>query len=139
MQSGDDATMVALASPDFDYVDHRPTSFGALDTGAFVEMAHSYEDVERTSVVQKVHFRERALIARLWTRGVTPEGAEAEWLTHNVWVADDAGRALHGELFAEEDWDAALARFDELAARRPTRGRSRSTTPPCSSSVGACG
>ena len=108
--------MAALASPDFDYVDHRPTSFGALDTGAFLQMARSYEDIARMSVVQKVYFADRALIARLWTRGVTADGAEVEWVSCNVWVADDAGRALHGELFAEDDWDAALARFDELSA-----------------------
>ncbi len=121
MQAGDLETMAELGSPDFDYVDHRPTSFGALDTGGVLEMAASYLDVARTSVVQKVYFGDRCLIARLWTRGVTTDGAEAEWLSYNVWLADDAGRALHGELFAEDDWDAALARFDELSVAEVTR------------------
>ena len=122
-----------LASPDFEYVDHRPASFGALDTGAFARDAPAATRTRPRRPSSEAVLRRRARSSLgSGRRGVAADGAEVEWVSHNVWVADDCGtRALHSELFDEDGWDAALARFDELAAPADvrTRGRSISRTP----------
>ena len=51
--------------------------------------------------------------------GTTTDGGEYEWVPVFVCHRGPDGLIDRMEAFAPEDWDAALARFDELAAEAP--------------------
>ena len=107
--------MQALASPDFEYVDHRLVSWGTLTRQGFADMRHGYDDLPTTILTTKLYLAPQSLIARTLSRGVSEDGTEVEWLNYCVWACDAAGLGVRSEVFDESDWDAALARFDELA------------------------
>ncbi len=114
--ASDIATMAAGASPEFNYVDHRQLGWGELDARSFTTMAKSFTDVDAQTIVTKACFGERTLVGTLWTRAVSTDGLEGEFANHIVFALDESGRALLAELFDDHEWEAALARFDELSA-----------------------
>ena len=67
-------------------------------------------------VLAKILTEGRAALVVGTTLGTTAEGSEYRWDFLQVFLAAADGRRLRRELFAEEQWPDALARFDELAA-----------------------
>jgi hypothetical protein len=113
----------AEAAPDFAFVDHRRTGWGPLDVDGLVDMQQSYDDVMRTFLVQRVLFGDRALLATVHNRGVDPDGGDVEWVFHAVNASNAEDLVTNIEMWDESDWDAALARFDELSAAPPSDAR----------------
>jgi class 3 adenylate cyclase len=103
-------------SPQFTLVDHRAASWGTRDRDEYLAMQQTYADVVRSFVLQKAYFSERAILATAESRGIDAAGSEFEWRFHSVTVWGDDGRSIRAEVFDDHDWDAALTRFDELAA-----------------------
>lgn len=50
----------------------------------------------------------------------TPEGNDYSWVRHHVIKLSADGRTERMEFFPEDQWDAALALFDQLAGPGPT-------------------
>ena len=135
----DYAGLAGLTSPEFEYVDHRLVSWGTRNRQGFADMRRGDDDLPTTFVATKVYLGSRALIARMFARAAAEDGSALEWLNYCVFVADADGRSLRSEVWDDRDWDAALARFDELAAAASVEpaDAARSTTPPCGSSATA--
>ena len=119
----DYAGLADLASPEFEYVDHRLVSWGTRTRQGFAEMRQGFDDLPTTVVSTNLYFGDRSLIARTVSRGVGENGADVEWLNYCVFVSDADGRSLRSEVWDEHDWDAALARFDELSTADPRSPR----------------
>ncbi len=116
---GDWEAVRACYSPAFRAVDHRPLGFpeAGLDeyvarTRALTERAPDLHGFART-----VFYTERAALAVTAFAGTGQGGSEYEWDLVYVAQADDRGRYLRIEYYPIDDWAAALARFDELAAQ----------------------
>ena len=65
-------------------------------------------------VYRNQHVAGRAVLTTVDSLGTTRDGVPYEWVVHSLSTVDATGRITAFELFAEEDWEAALARLDEL-------------------------
>ena len=114
---GDWIRFRSLLSDDFTFVDHRQMGFPSLDRDGFIAMQASYADQVRLSnLTQSVRVAGRAFLCTVVTVGTDPDGGEFEWVWHGVGTFDADHRYLSQEMFDEDDFATALARFDELSA-----------------------
>ena len=102
-------------APDWVDIDHRPlASIGSGDLIAYVRAA-TLDLTDFSVYPESVHrLTDLGAVVTHVASGISQEGFDAEWrmvcfLTH------DDGLINRGEIFDEDDLDAALARFDELA------------------------
>ena len=113
----------ALFHPDLVAVDHSPLGFPTTDRDGFVNdqmrgMAELVPDV--VVVVGKILTEGRASLVTGTTLGTTAEGNEYRWDFLQVFRAAEDGRGQHRDLYADTQWEEALARFDEFAAEDAT-------------------
>jgi class 3 adenylate cyclase/ketosteroid isomerase-like protein/tetratricopeptide (TPR) repeat protein len=107
-----------FVSPDVEVIDHRPAGWGPVTAAEFVRLMGGLTELISVGERRRVavfRLREPFAAVRQLLRGVGPEGEAFEVVTDLV-VASEAGRISRMELFAPEDLDRALARFDELVA-----------------------
>lgn len=106
----------ALLTPDFVVVDHRTLGFGTQDRAGWLERDRSQVEVapDAVNVPRKLWVSGGVLLTCEDSYGSTTDGNRYEWPVHTVGTVDDAGHCDRIELFADEDFDAAVARFDEL-------------------------
>ena len=69
------------------------------------------------------HVAGRAVLTTVDSLGTTDDGGRVEWALHSLATVDATARITTLEFFDEDDWDAALARFDELSAVGPRNPR----------------
>ncbi len=107
-----------LLAGGFVSVDHRPIGFGTTGRDGFVEalqagaqLAPDYLGYDRTR-----YWSGRASLMTRCGLGTSTDGSAYEWVHHLVTLVDTAGLVERIEWFAEDDFDAALARVDELGA-----------------------
>ena len=105
---------------DFMLVDHRELGAGECDRDAFIEFvsAGAPEQGELAVVVRKLHRVGQSTLATVHSL-VTRAGNAYEWAFHALMAIDASGRVERMEWFAEDDFDSALARLDELGAADP--------------------
>ena len=118
-------TVGALLSPDLVSVDHQRIGFGTGDREDYLanlpineELARPVREIAKTGFTVGNAF----LIVHESIR-TDAHGSEYEWLACIVMHVDDSDRLDRIEWFALEDWDAALARLDELGADAPADPR----------------
>ena len=115
MEQRDYAALEAMAAPGMTFVDHRRLGWqSGLDQ--LSAMLISYDDVELSFLATKQLVGEDTVLDSIVCRGTDDRGNQAVWLWHAVCSFDREARFRSSEYFDAEDWDAALARFDELAA-----------------------
>ena len=106
-------------TPGWANIDHRRvTSFGPGELNAYIRA--SWDDMPDGRIfVEAVHrLSNLGVVITYRAKGTTREGFEAEWRGIAIMMVD--GDSINrGEMFDEEDLDAALARFEELS--RPTQ------------------
>ena len=114
----------SLYNEDFTFVDHTPVGWPDLDLDGYIQIQQSYSDqVQLTSLTRWIHVLDRTMLATAETIGTDAAGGTFEWAFHGVSTFDAEHRYLRSEMYAEDDFDAALARFDELAAGAPGPAR----------------
>jgi class 3 adenylate cyclase len=117
---GDQETLVALCAPGMALNDH--TLLGALDLQTYLPFNTELGDVDRTILVPKYLLGPGALLGSAIRRGVDENGSELLWLMHVVDEFDADARFRRADFYDAEDWDAALARFDEIVADHDRAG-----------------
>ena len=125
LNAGDwDALRGALTS-DFILVDHRALGFPTLDREGLVEMFRGYPELASgiVTVQRRTHVRGSTRLHTVDVSAATSEGNVIEWSAHVVLVLDSAGRDSRQEWFPEDQFPAALARFDELGTAAPADPR----------------
>jgi class 3 adenylate cyclase/tetratricopeptide (TPR) repeat protein len=107
---------------DFVLVDHRELGVGECDRDGFIEFASAGapEQQELTVIVRTLHHVGQSTLAS-FRSSITRAGTAYEWLFHGLMAVDASGRVERMEWFADDDFDLALARLDELGAPDPTR------------------
>lgn len=117
-------------APDLVVVDHRDFGWPSGGPDVVVAMFRGLVDLAPDAFLlfRTHHLVGQASLATIDTRGATPEGNAYEWVTHCVAVVDGSGRATRLEPFAEDDFDAALARLDELGAADPRTDRAENAS-----------
>ena len=110
----------ADAAPGFIAVDHRPASWGTIHGGAeFTRTISAFVDVvpNMRMWASRIHaITEHVLALELTVTGTSADGVDLEIVSHVVTVSSGT-QSVRTELFPEDGFDDALARFDELAAR----------------------
>ncbi len=120
--AGDLDAMSECLAGDFVVVDHQPLGFGAGDRDYFVDMRRLAEaDLEGVNRV--LHVSEHAILAVYLSNPITDEGARYERAGSVVMGVDASARVNRIEMYADDDFDAALTRFDELGAGAPADPR----------------
>ena len=99
-------------------VDHSPLGFPTTGRDGFVNdqmrgMAELVPDF--VVVVRKILAEGRATLVVGTTLGTTADGNAYAWEFVQVMQTAADGRGLRRDLYADTQWDEALARFDELA------------------------
>jgi hypothetical protein len=103
-------------APDFRLIDHRSLAWPELDREGFVDLLRVTADAvpDMVQVLRKVFIGPGVNLTISDAFG-TAEGGHFEWVAYGVNQVDEHGRLHRLELFDENDWGAALARFDELS------------------------
>jgi class 3 adenylate cyclase len=122
-QAQDFARVREQLAPDFVWVDHRELSWGTLDVDGFIAQQETYADLRHSYLSRTLRVAGRAVLTTLQDEATSVDGTETHWVFHAVATFDTTDRCSHMEIFAEDDWDAALARFDELSAADPCTPR----------------
>ncbi len=116
------ARFPSLYNPDFTFVDHTTIGWPELDLDGYIAIQQSYVDqVHVRSLIRWVRVRGRTALGTSVSDGTDPDGGTFEWVFHGVSHFDADHRLLRTEVYAENDFAAALARFDELAAEGDER------------------
>lgn len=112
-----DAALDCLA-PDFAPVDHQRFSMPAGDRDAFIEAIRIGRGLTSGTVVTGSGFRTAgsAVIGTSVRRAAILGGGVNEWSSLLVSAVDADGKLRCLEYFEPDDWAAARARFEELAA-----------------------
>ena len=107
----------AHLAPEFVLVDHQPLSFGTTDGAGTVDVMRSMTDVmpDAVVVVQRTFESAGATLAAMKTTGRTPEGSRYEWRAYFVVRNSSTGVTDRAESFPADQWDAALACFEQLS------------------------
>ena len=100
---------------DFVVVDRQPFGFGEGDREYFVDMRRLAED-DPDSVNRVLHVNEHALLAAYLSRPVTDDGTRYERSGCLVMGIDASDHVNRIEMYADDDFDVALDRLDELGA-----------------------
>ncbi len=118
-----------MLAPDIVVEDHRSLALPGLDGDGLVAMLEVDTDLspDRVYISRAIHVVGSAVLTTLDGSGTTDAGSAYEWCFHLLNVWNDEGLVHRRELFDEDDFDAALARLDELGA--PDRPDSRTHRP----------
>jgi ketosteroid isomerase-like protein len=111
----------ALLATDFQLVDHRLTGWGTLDADGHVQFLRTMVDLvpdQQTRVIAVPRANQHGGVAVTRGGGVDRNGAEVEFLMVSLALRRDRLQSRH-EIFAVEDLDRAVERFDELTAGQP--------------------
>ena len=105
-------------APDFEFVDHRPLPWPLSDADGLIRLMQERIDQvpDLRSRIRKLWVQGRAALSVGEAIGTDEQGGLQCWPLLTVWALDAAGKTQRIEYFALEQFDAALARFDELAA-----------------------
>ena len=109
----------ARLSPDFVTIDHSPLGFPPADRDAFVHEHMAGLDAmvpDNVRIVGKLFAAGDTVLFVSHVVGTTTEGSEYEWTPVFIARRSPDGLIDRIEAFQRQDWDAALTRFDELAA-----------------------
>ena len=108
--------MREVFAEDFVVVDHRVIGWPEADRDGIVELFRGLvELVPDLYMLQRNEFvRGHTALSTLDSRGTTIEGSEYQWLLHAVMVVGQTDRITRVEIFAEDAFEFALARLDEL-------------------------
>jgi tetratricopeptide (TPR) repeat protein len=117
------ATLNLLQFPptttDFTYSDRRRiASIGASDMKTFFRAAWELTPNLLTFVESVHRLSDFGAVVTQTAHGNSPDGFYAEWRVTIVYTLND-GLQSRCEVFDEDDFDAAIARFDELESSRP--------------------
>ena len=118
---------VPATTPDFVNVDHRPLAI--IDQGELITYLRNTFDnlTDMCTYVEAAHrLADRGAVITHVGNGTSQEGFYAEWRMISI-VMVHGDQMSRTETFADEDIDAALARFDELniPAPQPKNAASR--------------
>ncbi|MDT5260960.1 MAG: hypothetical protein QOD10_6040, partial [Mycobacterium sp.] len=104
-------------TPDWVNIDHRRgIRFAPGDAAAYLR---AFQDPQGSVYVETVHRLSNLGAVFAWVgRGTSQEGLDAEWRGINV-LTVEGDLINRGEIFDEEDIDAAIARFEELHPTTP--------------------
>ena len=107
-----------LLSPEFALVDRRPIGFGALDREQFIALinASAGMGLQVGRVNRALHIVGNAILTVMDVRDVTEQDSEYGRESCVVSTIDPSGRIDRMEGFDITQFDAALARLDELGA-----------------------
>src|SRR3954469_31465 len=108
-----------LVAPGTVFVDRRLLGAPQLGLDGFIEWQRGYADVPRRFLVAQLRVDGRVGLVRVRSEGMDAGGGNMEWNFLGVGTFDATGRYTRVETYAEDDWDAALARFDELSVAEP--------------------
>ncbi|MGZ6907450.1 MAG: nuclear transport factor 2 family protein [Acidimicrobiia bacterium] len=109
-------------APDFVYVDRQRLGAGEGDRDYFTEFSRT-RAAEGSLVNRAMYVNENALLAVQHARMTSDQGGVYERLACMVFCVDADDRISRVEVFELEEFDAALARFDEFASGYGARGR----------------
>ena len=115
------ATMFA---PEFMIVEHQP--FGlTMDREVYLENLRLLTEQTPSSafVFAKPYIVGSVVLTPVPFVGTTPEGSRYEWSSVQLGRVDEAGRVHRFEHFADDQWELAVARFDELVAEEQSPNR----------------
>ena len=110
--ANDQAAVAELCAPGVRLSDHR--RFGLEDAWHYMGYTSKKDDLTGSNLVSKYLLGPGTLLASVVLRGVAAHGGEMVWLLHIVSAFDHEARYQSTDWYDAEDWDAALARFDEL-------------------------
>ena len=107
-----------LLADGFVAVDHRTIGLGTTDRDGYISFLRDYAEVvaEMSTIAVTVHCRGRVVLTSNVASGDDPRRCAVEYALHSLLVVDGTGRVERMEWFDPDDWDAALARLDELGA-----------------------
>ncbi len=111
--------VLALTAPDFELIDHRGL-WPALDRNEAVARYRSgYDEMpDMIWINRTVTVRGQALLLVNDISGADAQGARYSWVQYAVSTTSDDGLIERQEVFEDDQFAAALARLDELAASR---------------------
>ena len=114
-----------LLSPEFALVDRRPIGFGALDREQFINLINASVGMglQVGRVNRALHIAGNAILAVMDVRDVTERDGEYARVSCVVSTIDPSGRIDRMEGFDITQFDAALARLDELGTDDPRHSR----------------
>jgi len=118
-EADDLVAMSALIAPGLTFVDHRRLGWQTGVDQAAATVA-AYDDVQKSFLVTKQLVGRAATLDSHVSRGIDPHGNDVVWLFHAVCGFDREARYSSTDWYDADDWDAALARFDDLAVAGPT-------------------
>ncbi len=125
-QSQDFVRVREHLAPDFVWVDHRELSWGTLDVDGFIAQQETYADLHHSYLSRTLDVAGRSVLATIQDEATSDDGTETHWVFHAVATFDASDRCARMEIFPEDDWEGALARFDELSP--PARPRAIENT-----------
>ncbi|MEO6027904.1 MAG: nuclear transport factor 2 family protein, partial [Candidatus Binatia bacterium] len=110
-------------APEAVWVDHRPLGLGTLDLEQWVASLRAIDELsERLSyeILRVLAWNADGLVIAFRRRGTVPDGG-GPFEDGFIVVTINAGdRIQRGEVFAEQDAERAVARFEELSAAQTT-------------------
>jgi class 3 adenylate cyclase/ketosteroid isomerase-like protein len=118
--------LTALLSADFVAIDHSPLGFPPADRAGFVHEQMQGLDAmvpDNVRIAVKLLPAGNTVLMVTQVAGTTTDGSAYEWTPVAVSHRGADGLIDRLEFFPVEAWDAALARFDELAAAAPADAR----------------
>ncbi len=116
-----------LVAPGWVWEDHRALSTPTLDLDGFIEWQEGYADVQSVAIVVDITVRDHVSLATALNHALDANGGEIVWSFHIVSAAGPDGRFVRADAFDGDQWDAALARFEELRSAAPRRPRVENT------------
>ena len=119
-QHGDLDTMLGSSGADYQVVDHTPAGFGTADAaGLRAQIDAQHAQVPTVAVQAKRYVSERAILEATSNHGSTEDGHDYVWAYATVACFDGDGLIAADHAFPIEQWDEAVALFDEWTGRAP--------------------
>ena len=108
----------AMSASTFEFVDHRPLPWPMSDAEGLIRLMQERiaQVPDLQSRIRKLFVQGRAVLSVGDVVGTDEHGGLQQWPVLTVYETDVAGANRRIEYFAPEQWDAALARFDEIVA-----------------------
>jgi hypothetical protein len=109
---------IATMSEDFISVDHRPIGYGTIDRSGLLALIRARHELTATNthVVAKVYGSARASLVVMNTSSRSVEDSQYEWSFPFVFRHDDDGRVARLDVYSDDQWADALARFDDWSS-----------------------
>ncbi|MEY2567023.1 MAG: hypothetical protein QOE35_1552 [Actinomycetota bacterium] len=116
LNAQDSTGLTEIVAPSFRVVDHRPVGWGELDAEGFLALTRLRAELAPAATIQYTavpRLSDTAAAGSVRMAGRTVEGADFEIAFATV-ATIRAGLVDQVELFAAEDLDLAIARFEDL-------------------------